>query len=77
MVISRYLKHEMLVFIICFASFLCGIPHVFQVAVFLSLHSRFNHQIQGGIYWFHILDYYSATISLMYVAFFETVAIVW
>jgi len=59
--INKYLKHELLVFLVCFTSFLCGIPHVFQ----------------GGIYWFHILDYYSATISLMYVAFFETVAIVW
>jgi len=59
--IEQYLNHELLVFIICFASFLCGIPHVFQ----------------GGIYWFHILDYYSATISLMYIAFFETIAIVW
>jgi len=59
--LNKYLKHEMLVFIVCFASFICGLPHVFQ----------------GGIYWFHILDYYSATISLMYVAFFETVAIVW
>jgi len=58
---NKYLKHELLVFIVCFTSFLCGVPHVFQ----------------GGIYWFHILDYYSATISLMYVAFFETVAIVW
>jgi len=59
--IEQYLNHELLVFIVCFASFLCGIPHVFQ----------------GGIYWFHILDYYSATISLMYIAFFETIAIVW
>ena len=32
---------------------------------------------QGGIYTFHIVDYYSATISLMYIAFFETIAIVW
>ena len=32
---------------------------------------------QGGIYTFHIIDYYSATISLMYVALFETIAIVW
>jgi len=58
---NKYLKHELLVFLVCFTSFLCGIPHVFQ----------------GGIYWFHIVDYYSATISLMYIAFFETVAIVW
>jgi len=57
------MKHsqEILVLAVCFTSFLCGIPHIYQ----------------GGIYTFHIIDYYSATISLMYIAFFETVAIVW
>jgi len=59
--VSKTISQELLVFIVCFTSFLCGIPHMFQ----------------GGIYWFHILDYYSATISLMYIAFFETIAIVW
>ena len=33
--------------------------------------------IQGGIYWFQIVDYYAAALSLMYIAFFETAAIVW
>jgi len=28
--LNKYLKHEMLVFIVCFASFICGLPHVFQ-----------------------------------------------
>jgi len=54
-------SQEILVLVVCVTSFICGIPHVFQ----------------GGIYTFHIVDYYSATISLMYIAFFETVAIVW
>ena len=54
-------SQEMLVLIVCVSSFFCGLPHIFQ----------------GGIYTFHILDYYSATISLMYIAFFETIAIVW
>ena len=59
---SKYkLSQEMLVLIVCVSSFFCGLPHIFQ----------------GGIYTFHILDYYSATISLMYIAFFETIAIVW
>lgn len=59
--VHDYVSHEILVLLVCGASFLCGVPHVFQ----------------GGIYTFHILDYYSATISLMCIAFVETVAIVW
>ena len=59
--IEKKWPNELLVLIICLLAMLCGLPHVFQ----------------GGIYWFHIIDYYSATISLMYVALFETIAIVW
>lgn len=33
--------------------------------------------LQGGIYFFQIVDFYAAAISLMYIAFFECVAIVW
>jgi hypothetical protein len=33
--------------------------------------------VQGGIYFFQLMDYYTAAISLMFVALFETVAIVW
>lgn len=58
---TKLCSHEVLVLIICLLAFLAGIPNTFQ----------------GGIYWFTIIDYYSATISLMYVALFETVAVVW
>jgi len=60
--IEKYIKHhELLVFLVCAVSLLCGLPHMFQ----------------GGIYFFTIIDYYAAAISLMYIALFETVGIVW
>ena len=61
-VIDKYIKrHELLVLIVCIVSLLCGLPHMYQ----------------GGIYFFQIIDYYTAAISLMYIALFETVAVVW
>lgn len=60
--IDKYIhRHEILVLIVCFLGFLFGIPHVFR----------------GGIYLFQIVDYYAAAMSLMYIAFFECVAILW
>ena len=60
--IRRYFKrHEVLVLVVCLISFLFGLPNV----------------MQGGIYFFTLIDYYTAAISLMYIAFFEVVAIVW
>ncbi|XP_049823175.1 sodium- and chloride-dependent GABA transporter ine-like isoform X2 [Aethina tumida] len=53
--------HEVLVLIICVISFLCGIPNV----------------TKGGIYFFQLIDHYAATISVMYLAFFEVIAISW
>ena len=59
--IEKYLRHEVMVLIVCLVSMLCGIPNLFE----------------GGIYFFQIIDYYTAAISLMYIALFETIAIVW
>lgn len=53
--------HEVLVLIICVISFFCGIPNV----------------TQAGIYFFQLIDHYAATISIMYLAFFEVIAITW
>ncbi|CAG9760085.1 unnamed protein product [Ceutorhynchus assimilis] len=53
--------HEVLVLIICVISFLCGLPNV----------------TQGGIYFFQLIDHYAASISIMYLAFFEVIAISW
>ena len=33
--------------------------------------------IQGGVYVFQIVDYYAAAISLMFIAFFEIISVVW
>ncbi|XP_039611013.1 sodium- and chloride-dependent GABA transporter ine [Polypterus senegalus] len=58
----KYLKHkEVLVLFVCLAAFLLGIPHVMQV----------------GIYTFQLMDHYTAIVSVMFLAFFEVVAICW
>jgi len=60
--IERYLKrHELLVLIVCVISLALGIPHV----------------MQGGMYFFQLMDYYVAGISLMFLAFFEVIAVTW
>ncbi|XP_044271183.1 sodium- and chloride-dependent GABA transporter ine-like isoform X2 [Tribolium madens] len=53
--------HEVLVLIICVVSLICGLPNV----------------TQGGIYFFQLIDHYAASISIMYLAFFEVIAIAW
>ncbi|XP_022909360.2 sodium- and chloride-dependent GABA transporter ine isoform X1 [Onthophagus taurus] len=53
--------HEVLVLVICVVSFFCGLPNV----------------TNGGIYFFQLIDHYAASISIMYLAFFEIVAIAW
>ncbi|KAL5017504.1 hypothetical protein ScPMuIL_007093 [Solemya velum] len=60
--VQKYVKRrEVLVLIVCFLSFLCGLPNV----------------TQGGIYFFQLIDYYAAALSLMILAFFEVMAITW
>ncbi|CAD6206799.1 GSCOCG00010076001-RA-CDS [Cotesia congregata] len=58
---KNLLCHEMLVLIICAVSFICGLPNVSQ----------------GGIYFFQLIDHYAASISIMFLAFFEVIAISW
>lgn len=60
--VKKYLKRkEILVLVVCIISYLCGLPNV----------------TQGGIYFFQLIDYYAATMSLMYLAFFEVIAVTW
>lgn len=54
-------SHEVLVLLICFVSFLLGLPYV----------------TEGGIYFFQLVDHYTASISIMYLAFFEVVGVTW
>ncbi|KAK3595742.1 hypothetical protein CHS0354_025370 [Potamilus streckersoni] len=62
MQVKKYLKRkEVLVIVVCLVSYLCGLPNV----------------TQGGIYFFQLIDYYAAAMSLMYLAFFEVIAITW
>jgi len=58
---TKSVRHEFVVLFVCLVSFLAGLPNLFE----------------GGIYFFQIIDYYTAAISLMYIALFETIAIVW
>lgn len=41
---------------------------------FLTTASLFD---QGGIYFFQLVDHYTASISIMYLAFFEVVGVAW
>ncbi|KAM6970627.1 sodium- and chloride-dependent GABA transporter 1 [Aplochiton taeniatus] len=54
-------KKEIVVLVVCCLAFLLGIPHVTQV----------------GIYVFQLMDHYTAIVSIMFLAFFEVVAICW
>ncbi|XP_054905309.1 sodium- and chloride-dependent GABA transporter ine [Poeciliopsis prolifica] len=60
--VLRYLKREeLLVLVVCFVGLLLGIPHV----------------TQGGIYVFQLMDHCTGVVSLIFLAFFEVVAVCW
>ncbi|XP_032669815.1 sodium- and chloride-dependent GABA transporter ine isoform X2 [Odontomachus brunneus] len=60
--VKRHLLcHEILVLLICVVSFLFGLPNI----------------TQGGIYFFQLIDHYAASMSIMFLAFFEIIAISW
>ncbi|XP_031597464.2 sodium- and chloride-dependent GABA transporter ine [Oreochromis aureus] len=60
-VIHIFKKKELFVLAVCFVACLFGIPCVMQV----------------GIYVFQLLDHYTAIVSIMFLAFFEVMAICW
>ncbi|XP_078410502.1 sodium- and chloride-dependent GABA transporter ine isoform X1 [Cetorhinus maximus] len=56
----QFLKcKEVVVLVVCSVAFMFGIPNI----------------TQGGIYLFQLMDHYTAVVSLMFLAFFEVVAI--
>lgn len=60
--VKRYLKRkEVLVAVVCVVSFLCGLPNI----------------TQGGFWFFTLIDYYAAALSLMILAFFEVIGVTW
>lgn len=54
-------RKELFVLVVCAAASLLGIPCV----------------MQGGIYVFQLMDHYTAIVSIMFLAFFEIIAICW
>lgn len=60
-VIHIFKKKELFVLAVCFVACLFGIPCVMQV----------------GIYVFQLLDHYTAIVSIMFLAFFEVMAVCW
>jgi SNF family Na+-dependent transporter len=58
---KRLVYHELLVLIVCIVSFFFGLPNL----------------IQSGIYFFQLIDHYAASVSIMFLAFFQTIAIAW
>ncbi|KAL2095058.1 hypothetical protein ACEWY4_009777 [Coilia grayii] len=60
--ILKYFRlKEILVLVVCSAAFLLGIPHVMQF----------------GIYVFQLMDHYTAIVSIIFLAFFEVIAVCW
>ncbi|XP_025089394.1 sodium- and chloride-dependent GABA transporter ine-like [Pomacea canaliculata] len=61
-IVKKYLKHkEVLVLLVCIVTFLFGLPNI----------------TQGGVWFFTLIDYYAAALSLMILAFFEVIGITW
>lgn len=58
---KKLICHEILVLAICSISFAVGLPYI----------------TQGGIYFFQLVDHYAVSNSIMYIAFFEVIAVAW
>ncbi|XP_064825199.1 sodium- and chloride-dependent GABA transporter ine-like [Oncorhynchus masou masou] len=60
--VLRVLKRqEVIVLAVCVMGFLLGIPHI----------------TKGGMYVFQLMDHYTAVVSLMFLSFFEVIAVCW
>ncbi|XP_040011434.1 sodium- and chloride-dependent GABA transporter 1 isoform X2 [Xiphias gladius] len=60
--VLRFLKREeLLTLVVCITCFVLGIPDI----------------TKGGIYVFQLMDHYTAVVSLVFLAFFEVVAVCW
>ena len=58
---QKLVYHELLVLLVCAAAFFFGLPNI----------------IQGGIYYFQLIDHYVASITILFIAFFQIVAVSW
>lgn len=58
---QKLVYHELLVLLICAVAFFFGLPNI----------------IQGGIYFFLLIDHYVASVTILFIAFFQIVAISW
>ena len=62
--------------LVCVLSFCAGLPMCTQVFQIFS--SDLDHDLQGGVYVFQLMDFYSASgMPLLWICFWETVALSW
>lgn len=58
---TKLVYHEILVLIICVFAFFFGLPNI----------------INSGIYFFQLIDHYVTSVTILFVAFFQIIAISW
>lgn len=90
-VVNIFKKKELFILAICFVALLLGIPCVMQVTHTLNFYPYKKKRsflslpfcpkecasVQVGIYVFQLMDHYTAIVSIMFLAFFEVMAICW
>lgn len=86
--IRIFKRKELFVLAVCGVAFLLGIPCVMQVNL-ITYQAVLNQKMtkddllnwflcfQVGIYVFQLMDHYTAIVSIMFLAFFEIIAICW
>jgi solute carrier family 6 (neurotransmitter transporter, taurine) member 6 len=57
----KLVYHEILVLIICTVAFFFGLPNI----------------INSGIYFFQLIDHYVSSVTILFVAFFQIIAVTW